>query len=539
MNDYEFAESISADVGKFYGKAKSQLIVLPEHSLINQRSLAVVICKIILNFKTAEIDSRDNLDFVIAQLKKLNLINFDVADALKTVRRCGNIGAHPEKYNLSDAEMLNIAKSSIEECLSLLDYTYQLIHGTVSVPDYEVTEPVDDFLQTMSYKAMVEGDAESQYLAGKYFQGRVTKYEDDVRKAGSGYFGQEYQSYLDQAQMWFKLAQHQDHRESLYEYGMILANGKDDFMKGMGQGCIARSARKGYAEAQVQLGIYLRDGSKSFGVDLPEALYNFTEAAQLDHPVALAELAEMHAKGLGTPVDKQKAFEYSVRSAEAGYPHGQFHLAKCYAEGLGVEPNDALAYEWLAKSAEQGHPKAMFILANAITSGLTTAYEIEDAKKYLFFCMHIPDLQNEAKIAYAKYLLKFEPGIEGMVVAASMLQECFESEPAGSQFSKESASLGRQTITDIRQSLPTLLNNPKLVEAAMIVSAYYDEQGYPHRNREERMGMLIDMSKSHRAGKSITGHMRTLGIAQDRPKQGRNEPCACGSGKKLKQCCGK
>ena len=539
MNDYEFAESISADVGKFYGKAKSQLIVLPEHSLINQRSLAVVICKIILNFKTAEIDSRDNLDFVIAQLKKLNLINFDVADALKTVRRCGNIGAHPEKYNLSDAEMLNIAKSSIEECLSLLDYTYQLIHGTVSVPDYEVTEPVDDFLQTMSYKAMVEGDAESQYLAGKYFQGRVTKYEDDVRKAGSGYFGQEYQSYLDQAQMWFKLAQHQDHRESLYEYGMILANGKDDLMKGMGQGCIARSARKGYAEAQVQLGIYLRDGSKSFGVDLPEALYNFTEAAQLDHPVALAELAEMHAKGLGTPVDKQKAFEYSVRSAEAGYPHGQFHLAKCYAEGLGVEPNDALAYEWLAKSAEQGHPKAMFILANAITSGLTTAYEIEDAKKYLFFCMHIPDLQNEAKIAYAKYLLKFEPGIEGMVVAASMLQECFESEPAGSQFSKESASLGRQTITDIRQSLPTLLNNPKLVEAAMIVSAYYDEQGYPQRNREERMGMLIDMSKSHRAGKSITGHMITLGIAQDRPKQGRNEPCACGSGKKFKQCCGK
>ena len=181
----------------------------------------------------------------------------------------------------------------------------------------------------------------------------------------------------------------------------------------------------------------------------------------------------------------------------------------------------------------------MFILANAITSGLTTAYEIEDAEKYLFFCMHVPDLQNEAKIAYAKCLLKFEPGIEGMVLAASMLQECFESEPAGSQFSKESASLGRQTITDIRQSIPTLLNTPKLVEAAMIVSAYYDERGYPHSNRAESMGMLIDMSRSHRVGKSITGHMRTLGIAQDHQKQGRNEPCACDSGKKFKQCCGK
>lgn len=539
MNDYEFAESISADIGKFYGKAKSQLIVLPEPSLINQRSLAVVICNIIINHFSAEIDLRADLDSKISKLKKSNLINFDVADSLTIVRKNGNKGAHPDEYELSDSEYLEIAKSSIKECLSLLDYTYQLMHGTASVPAYEVTEPVDDLLQTMSYKAMVEGDAESQYLAGKYFQGRATKYDDDVRKAGSGFFGQEYQSYLDQAQMWFKLAQHQDHRESLYEYGMTLANGKHDSMKGMGQGCIARSARKGYAEAQVQFGIYLRDGSNSFDVDLPEALYNFTEAAQLDHPVALAELAEMHAKGLGTPVDKQKAFEYSVRSAEAGYPHGQFHLAKCFAEGLGVEPNDALAYEWLAKSAEQGHPKAMFGLAHAITSGLTTAFEIEDAKKYLFFCMHVPDLQNEAKIAYAKYLLKFEPGIDGMLIAASMFQECFESEEPNTELSKESVTFGRQSIQEIRKQIPRLSHDRKLVEAAIIISAYYDGQGYPYKNRHERMGMLLDMGKDYGAGKNISNQIKTLGIAHDHPKQGRNEPCACGSKKKYKLCHGK
>ncbi|RMT12400.1 Sel1 domain-containing protein [Pseudomonas amygdali pv. mori] len=539
MNDYEFAESISADVGRFYGRAKSQLIVLPEPSLISQRSLAVVICNIIIDHFSAEIDLRADLDYKIAKLKKSNLINFDVADSLSIVRKNGNKGAHPDEYKLSDSEYLEIAKSSIKECLSLLDFTYQLMHGTASVPAYEVTEPVDDFLQTMSYKAMVEGDAESQYLAGKYFLGRAAKYDDDIRKVGHGFFGQEYQSYLDQAQMWFKLAHHQEHRESLYEYGMMLANGRDKSMIGMGQGCIARSARMGYAEAQVELGLYLRYGSNNFDVDLTEALHFFIEAAQIDHPRALAELADMYANGRGTPMDMTKAYECSVRSAEAGYPDGQFNLAKFYMTGTGVESNEALGYEWMSKSAEQGHPKAMFFLANAITNGLTSAFEVEDAKKYLFFCMHVPDLQNEAKIAYAKYLLKFEPGIEGMLFAASMLQECFESEPAGSQFSKESASLGRQTITDIRQSLPTLLNNPKLVEAAMIVSAYYDEQGYPHSNRAERMGMFIDMSKSHRAGKSIAGHMRTLGIAQDHPKQGRNEPCACGSGKKYKQCCGK
>ncbi|VVO40451.1 DUF4145 domain-containing protein [Pseudomonas fluorescens] len=539
MNDFEFAESISAEVGKFYGKAKSRLISLPEHSLISQRALAVVICNIIISCTSAEIDLRQDLDYKIARLKKSNLINFDVADSLHAVRKSGNIGAHPDEYKLSDSEYLEIAKASIRECLSLLDYSYQLMHGTASVPAYEVTEPVGDFLQTMSYKAMVEGDAESQYLAGRYFQGRAAKYDDDIRKAGHGFFGQEYQSFLDQAQMWFKLAQHQDHRESLYEYGMALANGRDKSMIGMGQGCIARSARMGYDEAQVQLGIYLRYGSNNFDVDLPEALHFFTEAAQLDHPVALAELADMYANGRGTPLDKNKAFECSVRSAEAGYPDGQFTLAKCYAEGIGVEPKEALAVQWLAKSAEQFHPKAMFILARAITSGETTAYKIEDAKKYLNHCMHVPDFQNEAKVAYANYLLEFEPGLEGMIVAASLCQECFESEPADTELSKESASLGRTTITEIRQSIPKLINNPKLAEAALIVTAYYDDQGYPYKNRADRMKMLMDMSKSHKAGKNISGQLRTLGITQDHPKQGRNELCACNSGKKYKACHGK
>ncbi|WP_223813436.1 tetratricopeptide repeat protein [Pseudomonas caricapapayae] len=298
-------------------------------------------------------------------------------------------------------------------------------------------------------------------------------------------------------------------------------------------------SRNGLCRGSVQLGIYLRYGSNNFDIDLPDALYNFTEAAQLDHPVALAELAEMHAKGLGTPVDKQKAFEYSVRSAEAGYPHGQFHLAKCYSEGLGVNPNEALAYEWLAKSAEQGHPNAMFILAHAITSGETTAFPIEDAKRYLNLCMHVPDFQNEAKVAYAKYLLEFEPGAEGMMGAASLCQECFESEDPNTELSKKSSALGRQTIQEIRKQLPNLSHSSKLIERVMIISAYYDEQGYPYKNRLKRIGMLVDLAKDHKAGKGISSHIRTMGIAHDHPKQGRNEPCACDSGKKYKQCCGK
>ena len=539
MNDYEFAQKISKEIGELYSVAKSRLVDFPLYSLIHQRSIAEVVCNIIVNSTASEIDTRQTLDNKIAHFKKHNLINFQTAESLTALRKNGNIGAHPEKYSLSDAQKFEIAQSTIQDCLSLLEYSYQLLHGTASIPDYEVTEPTNDFLQTMTYKAMVEGDAESQYLAGRYFQGRAAKYDDDIRKAGGGFLGQEYQSYLDQAQLWFKLAHHQGHRESLYEYGMTLANGRDKSMIGMGQGCIARSAGMGYAEAQVQLGMYLRYGSNNFDIDLPDALYNFTEAAQLDHPAALAELAEMHANGLGTPLDMQKAFECSVRSAEAGYPQGQFYLAECYASGMGVEPNEDLAFEWLAKSAEQYHPEAMFALSNAIISGQTTAFPLENAKTYLNYCLNVPAIQNYAKVAYAKYLLEFEPGIEGMIVAALMFQECFENEEPNTELSKESSTLGRQTIQDIRKQLPKLGGFPELIEAVMVISAYYDEQGYPYKNRHERMSMVMELAKDYGDGKNISSHLTTLGIAQGHPKQGRNEPCACGSSKKFKQCHGR
>lgn len=122
-------------------RLERQLTVLPEPSLISQRSLAVVICNIIINHFSAEIDLRADLDYKISKLKKFNLINFDVADSLSIVRKNGNKGAHPDEYELSDSEYLETAKSSIKECLSLLGYTYQLMHGTASVPAYEVNRP--------------------------------------------------------------------------------------------------------------------------------------------------------------------------------------------------------------------------------------------------------------------------------------------------------------------------------------------------------------------------------------------------------------
>ncbi len=539
MNDYEFADSISTEVGKFYRSAKLQLVETPQLSLIDQRSLAVIICNIIINCTSADIDPRQDLDSKIARLTKSNLINFDVADSLNTVRKSGNKGAHPDEYKLSESDYLEIAKRSIRECLSLLDYTYQLMHETATVPTYEVTEPAGNFLQTMSYKAMVEGDAESQYFAGRYFQGRAAKYDDDIRKVGHGIFGQEYHSYLEQAKMWFNLAQQQEHPESLYEYGMMLANGNDKSMTAMGQGCVARSAGMGYADAQVQLGRYLRYGSNNFDVDLPDALHNFTQAAQLDHPIALAELAEMYANGLGTPLDEQKAFECAVRSAEASYPQGQFYLAECYLTGMGVSVDEAIAFEWLAKSAEQFHPEAMFELAEAITSGRTLEFSIQDAKRYLNLCFHVPALQNRAKLSYAKYLLKFEPGIDGMIVAASMFQECFESEATNSYISKESVTLGKTTIKEIRKSIPTMYNNPKAMEGALIISGYYDEQGYPHKNRAECMDALMNIAKTHSTGRNIEGHLKTIGLSRDYPKQPRNDFCACGSELKYKNCHGR
>ncbi len=73
-----------------------------------------------------------------------------------------------------------------------------------------------------------------------------------------------------------------------------------------------------------------------------------------------------------------------------------------------------------------------------------------------------------------------------------------------------------------------------------------DSEGTVEFIASSRMNGLRDDHRENASFKKVDGKwmyddgsITPTTIVRDNPKQGRNEPCACGSGRKYKHCCGK
>src|SRR5439155_12304016 len=62
--------------------------------------------------------------------------------------------------------------------------------------------------------------------------------------------------------------------------------------------------------------------------------------------------------GIGSSIDKQKAFELYQKAANLGNSVAQHNLANMYKNGEGVDKNKDQAIYWYKKSAEQGYQNA-------------------------------------------------------------------------------------------------------------------------------------------------------------------------------------
>ncbi|RIA98188.1 hypothetical protein C1645_813041, partial [Glomus cerebriforme] len=62
--------------------------------------------------------------------------------------------------------------------------------------------------------------------------------------------------------------------------------------------------------------------------------------------------------GIGTSIDKRKAFELYQKAANLGDSTAQYNLAMIYETGIRIERNINQAIYWYEKSAEQGDQNA-------------------------------------------------------------------------------------------------------------------------------------------------------------------------------------
>ncbi|MFM8465072.1 MAG: tetratricopeptide repeat protein [Burkholderiaceae bacterium] len=84
----------------------------------------------------------------------------------------------------------------------------------------------------------------------------------------------------------------------------------------------------------------------------------FSKAADQGDVESLFEQGQMHAQGLGTTQDFERAAECYQQAAEKGHAKAAFNLGFLFAHGQGVEQDDVRAYQWYRISELSGYKLA-------------------------------------------------------------------------------------------------------------------------------------------------------------------------------------
>ena len=134
------------------------------------------------------------------------------------------------------------------------------------------------------------------------------------------------------------------------------------------------AAHHGHLRAQVKLGELYKAGEigtassvhRQHAPHLQHAFEWFGKAAAQGDTEALFELGQLHAQGLGTKQDFERAAECYLQAASRGHAKAAFNLGFLHAHGQGVEQDYAKAYQWYRVGELQGYALARQSAALAV-----------------------------------------------------------------------------------------------------------------------------------------------------------------------------
>ena len=419
LNDIEFVNQFSAELGQDYRKAKSFVTDVPTQALLQVRSFTHKLTSLLAEKRSIDFDS-PNLYDRIELLNQRRLIDVKVTRALHKLRADGNRGAHPEKYHLTPEELQQLSQRAIKNLLQLVDSLFKQVTGSAS-PEYYFEEFDALAGRDLCYRAVMERDAESQYLVGMSLKTRALmqkeqelalqeRHEDSVQERSTASFKQ--------ASYWFSQAADQD-INALFEHGVALIHGysgEHDVIAG--EQVIAEAAAQGVANAMALLGYFYLVGSQHFAIDIELAEQYLSQAAKLEQSEAMANLGVLYYQ----KSDLKCAYKYISRAAKAGFPHAQYHLALMLARGEGCEVDSLKSEYWLAEAAEQGQVDAMFSRAQSMLHDDTAlGADYSQAEAYLREVIkygHSVPAMIELSIALADGVL----GRIDVVASASLLK---------------------------------------------------------------------------------------------------------------------
>ena len=119
--------------------------------------------------------------------------------------------------------------------------------------------------------------------------------------------------------------------------------------------------------------------AKIVGRDIELAIRYLMQAAEIDEPRALTDLASMYDYGTGVAPDRARAAELYLRAAKLGMPAAMFNIASMLETGEGVAQDKIEAYKFYLLSRELGFApfarKALEELGNEMSPEQVAAAE--------------------------------------------------------------------------------------------------------------------------------------------------------------------
>lgn len=389
LNDIEFINGFSTELSDDYRLAKSYVRDIPTQALVYIRSFTHKLAAQLavqhgVTFTSANLYDR------IEQLNQRRVIDVAAVRALHRLRSDGNRGAHPEKYHLTQTQLVNIAEKSIHQILQIIEKLYPSLHPGVA-PHYQF-EAFDSFAgRDLCYRAVMKNDPEAQYLVGMSLKVKglmlqeqeraLAHTTDDSLLASSSSASSSSTSsssnsnsaesntpspisttveqtsadVFAQAAHWFHIASGH-HQAALFEHGVSLLHGYSGAENpATGEAFIAQAAAQGIVNAQALLGFFYLVGSDQFEVDINQAETLLTLAANAEDAEAMSNLGVLFYQNQ----QFEQAYLWVNKAAQTGYPHAQYHLALMLEQGEGCQVDIATSQQWMQEAAEQGQLDAM------------------------------------------------------------------------------------------------------------------------------------------------------------------------------------
>ena len=384
ITDIELVSQFSSELGEDYASAKSYVRDIPTQALVFVRSFTHKLAILIAEQHQLEF-SGPNLYDRIEQLNQRRLLDVTAIRTMHKLRGDGNRGAHPEKYHLTQAQLVALAEKSIKQILTLVVKLYPVLRFA-PVPAYQFVAFDSIAGRDLCYRAMMQNDHHAQYLVAMSLkaqalmaqeQSNVTAFDADTSRDLQTTHD-EVQRLFAQAAYWFaQAAPFED--VALYEHGVSLLHGyAESGQVKQGELLIAQAAKAGITDAQALLGYFYLVGSAEFSVDVEQAKSLLQQAADAENIEAMSNLGVLYYQ----QHDHQQALLWMSKAAESGYPQSQYHLALLLAEGENIDADKSRF--WMQEAAAQGQLDAMLHCATEILhNDNAQATELEQAERYL------------------------------------------------------------------------------------------------------------------------------------------------------------